>query len=178
MSVLRKKLGPRRCLFTLSTPLQVWPLFLIQKHPETKQACLSTQPSLGRLHQGDTDMGFLHPTGDRRGQGRTRMLLRLTSSSVGSLLFIRSSVSSTSVEFGSSSGTGLYCVGLITPRVTHKREMAHRNRDHFLSTRGLSGRKWQQSSGTWEEGLSPAWTWSLSCKNWANSLLCVLVCRM
>lgn len=55
------------------------------------------------------------------------MLLRLTSSSFGSLFFIRSSVSSTSVEFGSSSGTGLYCVGLITPRVTHKREVAHRN---------------------------------------------------
>lgn len=107
------------------------------------------------------------------------MLLRLTSSSVGSLLFIRSSVSSTSVEFGSSSGTGLYCVGLITPRVTHKREMAHRNRDHFPSAHGLSGRKWQQSSGTREEGLGPAWTWPLtSCKNWASSLLCVLICRM
>lgn len=55
------------------------------------------------------------------------MLLRLTSSSLGSLFFIRSRVSSTSVEFGSSSGTGLYCVGLITPRGTDRREVAHGN---------------------------------------------------
>lgn len=59
------------------------------------------------------------------------MLLRLTSSSFGSLFFILSSVSSTSVAFGSSSGTGLYCVGLITPRVTDNREMAHRDGASF-----------------------------------------------
>lgn len=52
------------------------------------------------------------------------MLLRLTSSSLGSLFLIRSSVSSTSVEFGSSSGTGLYCVGLITPGGTNKKQRA------------------------------------------------------
>ena len=64
------------------------------------------------------------------------MLLRLTSSSFGSLFFILSRVSSTSVAFGSSSGTGLYCVGLITPRVTDNREMAHRDGCHFPATPG------------------------------------------
>lgn len=52
--------------------------------------------------------------GEQKG-ATTIILLRLTSSRSGSLLCIRFSVSSTSVEFGSSSGTGLYCVGLITP---------------------------------------------------------------
>lgn len=54
------------------------------------------------------------------------MLLRLTSSSFGSLFFTRSSVSSTSVEFGFSSGTGLYCVGLIDPK-----EQAVARKDEF-----------------------------------------------
>lgn len=48
----------------------------------------------------------------------TLMLLRLTSTRSGSFLFILSRVSSTSVELGSSSGTGLYWVHWITP-VTH-----------------------------------------------------------
>lgn len=50
-----------------------------------------------------------------RRAGHTMILLKLTSSRSGSLLWILFRVSSTSVEFGSSSGTGLYCVGLITP---------------------------------------------------------------
>lgn len=70
------------------------------------------------------------------------MLLRLTSSSLGSLFFIRSRVSSTSVEFGSSSGTGLYCVGLITPRVTDTREVAHRS----MGTRSLHTRTLQKEA--------------------------------
>lgn len=45
----------------------------------------------------------------------TLMLLRLTSTRSGSFLFILNSVSSTSVELGSSSGTGLYWVHWITP---------------------------------------------------------------
>lgn len=48
----------------------------------------------------------------------TLMLLRLTSTRSGSFLFILNRVSSTSVELGSSSGTGLYWVHWITP-VTH-----------------------------------------------------------
>lgn len=82
------------------------------------------------------------------------MLLRLTSSSFGSLLFIRSSVSSTSVEFGSSSGTGLYCVGLITPRVTHKREVAHGNMgttfpQHKHTLEGSGGTGQGPGEGVW-----------------------------
>ncbi len=46
------------------------------------------------------------------------MLLRLTSTRSGSFLFILNRVSSTSVELGSSSGTGLYWVHWITP-TTH-----------------------------------------------------------
>lgn len=45
----------------------------------------------------------------------TLMLLRLTSTRSGSFLFILSRVSSTSVELGSSSGTGLYWVHWMTP---------------------------------------------------------------
>lgn len=48
----------------------------------------------------------------------TLMLLRLTSTRFGSFLFILNRVSSTSVELGSSSGTGLYWVHWITP-TTH-----------------------------------------------------------
>ena len=126
--------------------------------------------------------------------GLTRMLLRLTSSSFGSLFFILSSVSSTSVAFGSSSGTGLYCVGLITPRVTDNRKMAHRDGASFpLDTRtsegsgggaqghgrlGLlgvtEGTGWRRMAmdGAWS--LGPAWTMHLpTCKNQVNSLNCL-----
>lgn len=130
------------------------------------------------------------------------MLLRLTSSSLGSLFFIRSSVSSTSVEFGSSSGTGLYCVGLITPGVTDTGEVAHRGTGtlslhtrtfrkeavaEFRDKRRLHvARGRQEGQRTGEKlcrgpgGLGPTWTPPLpSCKNRVNYLnplsLCVLI---
>lgn len=56
----------------------------------------------------------------------TLMLFRLTSTRSGSFLFILSRVSSTSVELGSSSGTGLYWVHWITPRIwTQQNYTAH-----------------------------------------------------
>lgn len=121
MSVLPKEPGPRMCLFTRPTPRKGFAPFLVQERPDPRALPSARSASARR---GDRHRA---PPGEARAQGLTRMLLRLTSSSFGSLLFIRSSVSSTSVEFGSSSGTGLYCVGLITPRVTHEREVAHGN---------------------------------------------------
>ena len=86
----------------------------------------TTKP--GPQASGGTHTDSSHPPQVKPNQKDfTRMLLRLTSSSFGSLFFIRSRVPSTSVEFGSSSGTGLYCVGLITPRGTGRREGAHRS---------------------------------------------------
>lgn len=42
-------------------------LFLIQKHSEPQEApVLSAQSCLGRLHQGDMDVAFPHPTGEVR----------------------------------------------------------------------------------------------------------------
>lgn len=39
-------------------------LFPIQKHSEPQEApVLSAQSCLGRLHQGDMDVAFPHPTG-------------------------------------------------------------------------------------------------------------------
>lgn len=58
---------------------------------------------------------------------RTLMLLRLTSTRSGSFLFTLNRVSSTSVELGSSSGTGLYWVHWMTPATwSHHRRLGER----------------------------------------------------
>lgn len=71
----------------------------------------------------------------------TLMLLRLTSTKSGSFLFTLDSVSATSVELGSSSGTGLYWVHWITPGyntitayVIQSNEFAHKYNKHVSCT--------------------------------------------
>lgn len=163
MSVLPKEPGPRTCWFTRPTPRKGFARFLVQRRPDARALASARSASARR---GDRH----RPPGEARGRGLTRMLLRLTSSSFGSLLFIRSSVSSTSVEFGSSSGTGLYCVGLITPRVTHEREVAHGNvgttfpqHKHPLEGSGGTG----QGQGDRDRGKAcgPCSDCLTSCKN-------------